>query len=282
MTDLDFQSVIQSASQQIAAISDSPQLDAEILLSHCIAKPRSHIRAWPEKKLTEAELNQFQTLLKKRRQGKPIAYLTGSREFWSRDFLVSDQVLIPRPDTELLIELALTRLKQNQSAKILDLGCGAGIIAITLALELKTLKVLASDISDAALSIAQQNAERLGANNIELLKSNWFSEIRPQAFDMIISNPPYIAETDPHLINGDVAHEPRLALIAAQNGLQDINAIAEQAINFLKPNGHLLIEHGYEQQSAVQSILLKNQYQHIETHQDLAGNPRATTAIWNP
>ncbi|WP_349431786.1 peptide chain release factor N(5)-glutamine methyltransferase [Methylomarinum sp. Ch1-1] len=282
MTDADIQSLLVAAEEKLAAVSDSPLLDAEILLCLCLNKPRTFLRAWPEKRLDQAALAAFQTALAQRLQGLPIAYITGSREFWSREFKVSPEVLIPRPDTELLIELSLRLMPADRAIKLIDLGTGSGIIAVTLAAERPLAQVTATDRSAAALKIAKDNAQRHRVDNIRFVESDWFSAITDSDFDLVISNPPYIAAEDPHLDRGDVRHEPDEALIAAEQGLRDIRILAEQASQHLNACGHLLLEHGYNQQQAVQAIFKTCHYQQVSTAADLSGNPRVTTGIWNP
>ncbi|WP_024298676.1 peptide chain release factor N(5)-glutamine methyltransferase [Methylomicrobium lacus] len=268
--------LLREAVSMLSDSSDSAALDAEILLCLALDKPRSHLRAWPERKPEADRIKHFQTLLQQRRQGAPVAYLTGRREFWSRDFRVTPDVLIPRPETELLIEISLTLLPQDQPAKIIDLGTGSGIIAITLAKELPQAEVTAADLSLAALEIAKHNAAAHAAEHIRFLHSNWFASAPKEKFDLVISNPPYIAENDDHLGRGDVRFEPRTALTAPQQGLADIQTIAGDARDYLKTGGHLLIEHGYDQEQAVQSIFRELGYDSVQTYKDLSGQPRAT------
>ncbi len=274
--------LLDQAYQQLAAVSDSALLDAEVLLCHCLHKNRSFIRAWPEHQLTDQQAAEFLTLIAERQQGVPIAYLTGEREFWSRLFKVNPDVLIPRPDSELLIELSLDLLPTTQASKIIDLGTGSGILGITLAAERPGSQVIACDLSPAALNTAQDNAQQLQIDNVRFLASNWFSAITDRDFDLVISNPPYIDQHDPHLQQGDVRFEPDSALISAENGLQDIRLLADQARQHLKPDGYLLIEHGYDQQTAVQALFKRFNYQQITTHPDYAGNPRVTSGQWSP
>lgn len=276
------QSQLDRATTLLSSVSESARLDAEVLLCHCLGKPRSFLRAWPERQLNSTQSRQFLALLEQRRQGWPIAYLTGEREFWSRTFLVTPDVLIPRPDSELLIELSLSLLPDRQACKIIDLGTGSGILAITLAAELPLAQVLATDISEYALKVARQNAEQLRVGNVRFENSHWFDAVSDGDFDLVISNPPYIAESDPHLQQGDVRFEPKTALISDETGLKDIRLLAEQAGNHLKPNGGLLIEHGYDQSDQVQTILKQLHYRQVATHSDLSGNPRVTSGIWNP
>ncbi|HIA44520.1 MAG TPA: peptide chain release factor N(5)-glutamine methyltransferase [Methylococcales bacterium] len=274
-------SLLSTAGQQLTAISDSPTLDAEILLSFILQKDRSHLTAWPEKELAEGHCQRFKTLVNKRYAGQPIAYLTGTREFWSRPFTVNSDVLIPRPDTELLIELALLALPENKALTILDLGTGSGAIAITLAAERPQLTVTATDASAKALALAKKNAHQLGCTTIEFCHGHWFKPLTGQHYDLIVSNPPYIAPNDPHLTQGDIRFEPQQALIAANQGLADIQTITDHARQHLKAGAPLLIEHGYDQQASVQGIFKRYNYDRIATHNDLAGNPRVTTGVYN-
>ncbi len=276
----DIQTSLSRAAQNLASISDTAILDAEVLLCQVLSKPRSHLRAWPEKQLTAQQSRQFQQLFEKRQQGLPIAYITGHREFWSRDFLVSAEVLIPRPDTELLIELSLKLIANKPKVRLLDLGTGSGIIAVTLAAERPDLEIMATDISRPALEIAQKNAENQSVNNIQFVYSDWFSELPESKFDLIISNPPYIAENDPHLAEGDVRFEPEMALIAAEQGLEEIITISQQARPYLNADATLLIEHGFDQQVAVQSLFKSLGYSNITPYTDLSANPRVTTGQW--
>lgn len=279
---IDIHSALSSASNLLSEQSDSASLDAEVLLCHVLRKNRSHLRAWPEKALSTEQQQHFQQLLDQRLQGTPIAYLTGTKEFWSRDFKVNPDVLIPRPDTELLIELSLNLIKNKPGANLIDLGTGSGIIAITLAAERPDTKVQAIDQSDQALIIAKQNAESHKVSNIRFSQSSWLEHIAVNKFDLVISNPPYIAKSDPHLNQGDVRFEPDSALIAAEQGLKDIKTICAQARDYLKADATLLIEHGFDQQNAAQTIFKSFDYKHITTHTDLSGNPRVTTGQWQP
>ncbi|MDD5275244.1 MAG: peptide chain release factor N(5)-glutamine methyltransferase [Methylovulum sp.] len=271
---------IQSALKEAACIlsenPESPTLDAEILLCLVLDKPRSYLRAWCDKELEAIQLSRFQSLIQQRHQGIPIAYLTGGREFWSREFIVSADVLIPRPDTELLIELSLKLIPTDRPTAIIDLGTGSGIIAITLAAQYPHAQVFATDISPEALAIAKLNADKHQVGTVQFYQSNWLADVPDTQFDLIISNPPYLDEDDIHLQQGDVRFEPRSALIAAEQGLRDIRTIAETAHHRLKFGGHLLIEHGYNQQQAVQCVFKHFGYDDIQTHTDLSGHPRVT------
>jgi release factor glutamine methyltransferase len=275
---INIQKALTQASQQLADHSDTPLLDAEILLSFVLAKPRVYLRTWPEQSLTENQTGHFWTAIQQRQHGHPIAYLIGEREFWSRGFTVTPAVLIPRPDTETLVEQALARIPLHQPYKVIDLGTGSGIIAITLAAERPLAAVSATDLSQAALDIAKHNAKRHNTD-IQFYHSDWFSQVPPGLFDLIISNPPYIAMDDPHLQRGDLRFEPDMALACADNGLAAIHTIASQSRSRLQPNGHLLLEHGYNQHTAVQSLLQQLGYTAIASYTDLAGQPRVTVGL---
>jgi len=269
------ESIIWGATK-LQPVSASATLDTEVLLCWILHKERSYLRTWPEKILSTSQISAFKNLLNQRADGIPIAYLTGQREFWSREFKVTPEVLIPRPDTELLIETSLNLLSKIPAPKILDLGTGSGVIAITLALELPYVQILAVDKSTAALNIAQENANIHICNNIEFQISSWFQSIATQKFDLIVSNPPYIAATDPHLQTGDLRFEPQTALIAGTTGLDDIKEIVSNSAQYLTCNGWLLIEHGCTQKSAVQTLFQQYGYQNIQTYQDLSLLPRVT------
>lgn len=275
------QSILAEGIQTLESCSDSATLDAEVLLCSVLNKNRSFLRAWPEQPLAAEHSRRFLELIAERKQGKPIAYITGIREFWSRDFYVNADVLIPRPETELLIELSLTLIAHNQSVKIIDLGTGSGILAITLALECPQAQITAVDASPAALKIAQQNADKHLANTIQFYQSDWFANIPEDKFDLVISNPPYIAENDRHLQEGDLKFEPQGALISMQEGLKDIRMIADTARNYLKTDGYLLIEHGYNQQQPVQALFEQFDYVKIQSHTDLSERPRVTSGQWH-
>ncbi len=268
--------VLTEAADTLKLVSDSALLDAEVLLCIALNEPRSHLRAWPDKHLQPEQHQAFRNLLVRRQQGTPIAYITGNREFWSRDFKVTPDVLIPRPDTELLIELSLKLIPADAPSKIIDLGTGSGVIAIILAAERPQAQISATDLSWAALNVAQLNADKHRINNIQFYQSDWFSGVPDTKFDLIVSNPPYIAEDDSHLQLGDVRFEPPTALCAAEQGLRDIKIIATAARNYLKPGGHLLLEHGYNQRQQVQNLFKDLHYDKVQTYTDLSGQPRAT------
>ncbi len=254
--------------------SDTPRLDAEVLLYHVLGVRRSHLYAWPEKLLTTRQYEQFQALLARRAQGEPIAYLTGHQEFWSMDLQVNENTLIPRPETELLVELAIARI--SEKAQIIDLGTGSGAIALAIAKECQQCSILATDYSPTALKVAQYNAKKLGIDKIKFVQSNWYSNIENVKANIIVSNPPYIESSDKHLNQGDVRYEPRTALIAGKDGLTDIRQIIAQASKYLVKKGWLLLEHGYNQAETVQALFKQHDYKTVKTYKDLAGKPRVT------
>jgi release factor glutamine methyltransferase len=268
--------LLAQAANTLKNYSDSPLLDAEVLLGFMLGKPRTYLRAWCDNTLTDEQLAAFEALIKQRQQGTPIAYLTGTREFWSRDFKVTPDVLIPRPDTELLIELSLELIPKNQAFNLIDLGTGSGIIAVTVAAERPNAQVTAVDASLAALEIAKHNARHHQLTNIEFYQSDWFANVPKSLFDLVISNPPYIDPDDEHLQQGDVRFEPQSALIADNQGLSDIQVIADKARCYLKSTGHLLIEHGYNQAPQVQAIFNALAYDKVQSYRDLSGQPRVT------
>ncbi|HEY6528064.1 MAG TPA: peptide chain release factor N(5)-glutamine methyltransferase [Cellvibrionaceae bacterium] len=266
-----------------AVPSDTARLDVELLLCHCLDKPRSYLRAWPERLLTEQQHQQFKQLLARRLNGEPIAYILGEREFWSLPLKVSPATLIPRPETELLVETALEirteyTLDIQPNCRVLDLGTGTGAIALALARERPHWQITATDISAAALTLARHNSDQLNLA-IELLESNWFSAVTGQ-FQLILSNPPYICATDPHLQEGDVRFEPASALVAEHSGLQDLLLIIDQAPNFLIPGGWLLLEHGWQQADAVVAALTARGFKHAHCRADLNQQPRMSLAQW--
>ncbi len=267
---------LQEAVAQLA--TDSARLDAEVLLAHVLGKPRSHLFAWPEKTLAEEESARFATLIARRASGEPVAYLTGRREFWSLELEVTPATLIPRPETELLVEEALSRIPADAAWHIADLGTGSGAIALAIASERPRCRLLAVDRSPEALAVAERNRARLGLSNLELRAGDWFEPLADERFQMILANPPYVAEDDPHLERGDVRHEPRTALAAGPEGLDALRRILEQAPDFLTPPGWLLLEHGRDQATAVERLLLGRGFRDPLTLADIAGHPRLTLA----
>ena len=258
--------------------SDSARVDVEHLLCFVLQKEPSYLRTWPEKELTSEQLSQFDSLLVKRSQGVPVAHLTGRRGFWSFDLEVNQHTLIPRPDTETLVEWAL-ELPLNSKASAVDLGTGTGAIAIALALENPAWQVSAVEFVAEAAELARRNAVRLGASNLTVLSGSWFEPLAGQ-YDLIVSNPPYIDPKDTHLEQGDVRFEPLTALTAEDEGLADLFYIIEIAPAYLKGDGWLLLEHGYDQAEQVANKLKQVGFEQVETRQDYGGNPRITGGCW--
>ncbi|MFU0446101.1 peptide chain release factor N(5)-glutamine methyltransferase [Pseudocitrobacter faecalis] len=259
--------------------SESPRRDAEILLGHITGKTRTFIMAFDETVLTSAERAPLDTLLARRERGEPIAHLVGMREFWSLPLAVSPVTLIPRPDTECLVEQALARLPE-EPCEILDLGTGTGAIALAIASERPDCRVTAVDFIADAVALAQQNAQTLGIDNVTILQSDWFSALAGRQFAMIVSNPPYIDEQDPHLAQGDVRFEPKTALVAADEGLADLAHIIHEGRQALLSGGIMLLEHGWTQGDAVRQLFTDAGYLQAQTCKDYGNNDRLTLAIW--
>ncbi|RAU42223.1 peptide chain release factor N(5)-glutamine methyltransferase [Pseudocitrobacter sp. RIT415] len=259
--------------------SESPRRDAEILLGHITGKTRTFIMAFDETVLTSAERAPLDTLLARRERGEPIAHLVGMREFWSLPLAVSPVTLIPRPDTECLVEQALARLPE-EPCEILDLGTGTGAIALAIASERPDCRVTAVDFIADAVALAQQNAQTLGIDNVTILQSDWFSALAGRQFAMIVSNPPYIDEQDPHLSQGDVRFEPKTALVAADEGLADLAQIIHDGRLALLSGGVMLLEHGWTQGDAVRQLFTDAGYLQAQTCKDYGNNDRLTLAIW--
>lgn len=262
--------------QHLLATSDSAKLDVELLICFVIDKPRTYLLTWPEQMLSLTQTTHFAELLLRRIQGEPIAYIVEMREFWSLPLQVSPATLIPRPDTEVLVELVLN----NHSAEglsCLDLGTGTGAIALALASEQGSWQIDAVDFSDDAVALAKTNASNLNLTQVNIFQSDWFSAVaKNKRYDVIVSNPPYIDEQDHHLAQGDVRFEPKTALVAADSGLADIKIIVSQARNYFNQLGYLYIEHGFEQSIAVQDILADYGYEKIQTFKDYNDNDRIT------
>ncbi|MES2606185.1 MAG: peptide chain release factor N(5)-glutamine methyltransferase [Pseudomonadota bacterium] len=259
--------------------SDSADLDAQLLLTKVLDKPRSWLYAWPDYELTNAQLQQFQLLTDRRREGEPVAYLCGKRAFWNIELKVAPAVLIPRPETELLVELAL-ELGPVGSAMVADLGTGSGAIALALAGERPAWQLHATDNSDAARQITALNCTALALSNVQVLAGSWCDALQATGYQLILSNPPYIDASDPHLQQSDVRFEPRSALVADEQGLADLRQIAGQARNKLAVDGWLLLEHGWQQGAAVRDILHTLGYQHVATRQDHGQRDRVTLGRW--
>lgn len=253
--------------------SPSPRLDAELLLAHSLGKSRSYLCTWPEKQLSAEQQARFMADLQRRRQGEPVAYIIGSQGFWSLDLQVSPHTLIPRPDSELLVETSLQLLPPSP-ARILDLGSGTGAIALALASERPAWQITGVDRIEQAVSLAQSNAQRLQLENASFQHSDWFSALWGQRYQLILSNPPYIASGDQHLSRGDLRFEPSSALVSGPDGLDDIRRIIEQAPTYLCAPGWLLLEHGFEQGAAVRALLVEAGFVEVQSRRDLAQHER--------
>ena len=269
----------QWAFSQLASTSESAHVDAEALLVHCLNKSRSFLYTWPEKTLTVEQFKNFQQMIKKRQQGMPVAHIIGEREFWSLPFIVNESTLIPRPDTEILVETALN-LDVRFNARVLDLGTGTGAIALSLAHEKPKWRITAIDKVPEAVALAKANRANLNLQQVEILQSDWFSAVKDRDFDLIVSNPPYIDEQDEHLHMGDVRFEPQSALTAADEGYADLYHIADKAREHLLPGGFLLLEHGYQQAIKVRQKLIDLGYKDVATVRDFGSNDRCTIGTW--
>jgi release factor glutamine methyltransferase len=258
---------------------DDARAEAELLLAHALGRSRAWLYAWPEFKPDAGPAATFACLVDARERGEPIAYLTGRREFWSLDLDVTPAVLIPRPETELLVELALARMPHDVACAVADLGTGSGAIALSLARERPLARVLATDASAAALAVAQANAQRLGISNVVFAQGDWCGALADARFDLIVSNPPYIEIGDPHLREGDLRHEPSSALASGADGLDAIRQIANQAPRHLAARGWLLLEHGWNQAASVRAILVaEGLFGPATSARDVAGHERVTYA----
>lgn len=258
--------------------SDLPRNEAEILLRCALGCERVHLIAHAEEVVDSKNARTAQAWFSRRRSGEPVAYITATREFYGIPLHVNSDVLVPRPETEQLVELALERLAPGE--RVLELGTGSGAIAVALASLRPGLKITATDISQAALAVARRNASVHGVE-IDFLRSDWFEAIGPERFDLIVSNPPYVAAGDPHLERGDVRFEPRLALLGGDDGLACLRAIAAQAQRHLRPGGSLILEHGYDQGESCVALVRELGYSEVADHSDLAGVPRVCTGIWS-
>ncbi len=267
---------LNQARRALAAQTDSPRLEAEVLLAFVLGLDRAALLARSESALTPEARTRFEALVARRTQGEPVAYLTGSREFWSLDFEVNRDVLIPRPETERLVEAALERIPVRASARVADLGTGCGAIALALAQERPRTSIVATDLSRKALQVARRNLSRSAIGNVRLLACDWLEAIDAAAFDLILSNPPYVADSDPHLRQGDLPKEPRLALAGGPDGLDAIRVIVAAARKRLADDGALMLEHGFDQGGAVRRLLENAGFRRIYTLKDYAGHDRVS------
>lgn len=258
--------------------SDSARLDLELLIGHVLGKTRSYLYAWPEKEVEAAAEQLITQLMNRRIKGEPVAHILGYREFWSMTLNVNNSTLIPRPETETLVEWAMD-LELSELSRVLDLGTGSGAVALALAIESPHWEIHASDISPAAVALANENARQLQVENISLHVSDWYQSVPPGPYDLIVSNPPYIDAEDEHLQLGDLRYEPESALIADNMGLADLQTIVSGAAEFLVEGGWLLLEHGYEQAAAVRAMLNKSGFAGVHTRYDLSGHERISGGV---
>jgi release factor glutamine methyltransferase len=267
---------VQEASGLLAGVADNPRLEAELLLGLVLRKTRAHLHAWPEQELGKQDRLTFEALVRQRFSGVPMAYISGVREFWSMPLRVNRSVLIPRHETELLVEKALERIPDEDDIRVLDLGCGCGPISLAIAKERPRALVTGVDISPDALRLARLNRKILKIENVEFLESNWFDAVRGNKYHCVVTNPPYVINRDEYLLAGELRFEPPEALAAGDDGLDAIRAIIDRAHNYIVRQGWMLIEHGAEQRRAVLRLLEAQRYYDITCYQDAAGHDRVT------
>jgi release factor glutamine methyltransferase len=272
--------ILREAAKRLAALpQSSPRLEAELLLCDAAGLDRTRLMAWPETEIDEASMARFQAMLERRLAGEPIAYIRGHQAFWTLDLLVTPHTLIPRPETELLVELTLDRLPASEPLLVLDAGSGSGAIACALALERPAWTLIATDRSTAAARVARDNLLRNAADNARVVSCDWLAPVAEGSLHAVVANPPYIPESDPHLRRGDLLHEPRTALAAGRDGLAAFRELSVQGASRLRESGFIALEHGFDQGEAVRTILARQGFSGIETHRDLAGHERATCAL---
>lgn len=252
------------------------RLEAQILLCQALGATRAWLLAHTADQPNPAQIGRYQALLKRRFAGEPVAYILGKREFYGLEFKVTPAVLIPRPETELLVDLALARIPQDASCRVLDLGTGSGAVAVAIASHRPQAKITAVDRSPEALDVARENVKKLETENVRLLQSDWFDALAGEKFDLIVSNPPYVAAADPHLQQGDLRFEPAAALASGTDGLDAIRKIVAGAPVHLESGGWLLFEHGYDQGERCRELMAQGGFREISTTDDLAGIPRVT------
>ena len=274
--DLSIRQYLEDGAAILRGSSGSPRLEAELLMGLVLRKPRSFLLAWPEHHLSVPQAECYETLLRRRFAGEPIAYMTGIREFWSMPLKVTPDVLIPRQETELLVDKALLRLPDDEDLRVLDLGSGSGAVSLAIAKERPRAQVVGVEISRAALDVACMNARLQKLDNVEFRESDWFDAVRGEKFHVVVGNPPYVAEDDPHLARGDALFEPRLALDAGPAGMDCFRAIVDRAHNYIVRQGWLLLEHGPDQHMPLRRLLEAQHYHDITIHKDAAGHDRVT------
>jgi release factor glutamine methyltransferase len=271
---------LERASGILYSISCNAQLDSEVLLAHCLGKPRSYLMTWPERELTPEQLDCFSDLLRRRLQPQPVAYLVGQREFYSMEFSTTPATLVPRPETEMLVEQCLELVVDIEQPQVLELGTGTGAIALALKRHAPKCRIIASDVSAETLAVAKSNAQNHQLE-IEFIESDWYQQVPARVFDIIVSNPPYIAASDPYLSQGDLPAEPQNALTCGESGLEALEIIISGAHNFLNSGGWIVLEHGYEQQQAVTKLLQLAGFESVQSRRDFNDLPRMTLARWS-
>lgn len=270
------------ATARLIPVSDAARLEAEVLLSHCLNKDRAWAAGHPDWALDALSCARFETLVGRRRAGEPIAYITGRREFWSLDLCVTPDTLIPRPETELLVEQALVRIPVDANWEVADLGTGCGAIAVAVARERCGCRIVATDVSHTALAVARHNAAHLCLGNVEFVCGDWLRPFRAHRFDMLVANPPYVADCDPHLKTGDLPFEPRLALAAGAAGMDALGKIIAGARRYLRPGGWLVLEHGFDQGPLVTALMRDHGATGINTYLDYAHHERVSACqVWS-
>lgn len=273
---MNIKNIMSDLSVKLSKVSSSPELDSEILLMKALRVSRAYLYTYNEKVIPDSKKKLLEELVNRRMNKEPIAYILGKKEFWSRDFYINQHTLIPRPESEMLVELIIQANARKKISSILELGTGSGCISVSLAKELSHSQIVSTDICAKALEVANKNAQHYGVNNISFIKSDWFNKLDNQKFDCIVSNPPYIREDDPYL--SELTFEPSKALVSGDDGLEAIEIISSNAAEYLSPEGKIFIEHGKYQKKEIQKIFELNNWRDIICHRDFGGLPRITTA----
>ena len=273
---MNIKNIMSDLSVKLSKVSSSPDLDGEILLMKALKVSRAYLYTYTDKVISESKKKLLEELVNRRMNKEPIAYILGKKEFWSRDFYINRHTLIPRPESEMLVELIIQANARKKISSILELGTGSGCISVSLAKELSHSQIVSTDICAKALEVANKNAQHYGVNNVSFIKSDWFNKLDNQKFDCIVSNPPYIREDDPYL--GELTFEPSKALVSGDDGLDAIEIISSNAAEYLSPEGKIFIEHGKDQKKEIQKIFELNNWRDIICHRDFGGLPRITTA----
>ncbi len=273
---MNIKNIMSDLSVKLSKVSSSPDLDSEILLMKALRVSRAYLYTYNEKVIPDSKKKLLEELVNRRMNKEPIAYILGKKEFWSRDFYINQHTLIPRPESEMLVELIIQASARKKISSILELGTGSGCISVSLAKELSHSQIVSTDICAKALKVANKNAQHYGVNNISFIKSDWFNKLDNQKFDCIVSNPPYIKEDDPYL--SELTFEPSKALVSGDDGLEAIEIISSNAAEYLSPEGKIFIEHGKDQKKEIQKIFELNNWRDIICHRDFCGLPRITTA----